>query len=417
SKSCSSIGVICFFLIIPNSVKSAEFNALGKPTKDNIQNEQSTYSNSVLSGRYTFGMRKNAVVSSFVANNSSPLNIPVLGLGSVSGLAHYLDRDSVALYAENNSSPFRKWEKIKSPQITPTSVLSEDISPTDIKVGMIIETETQPKWSTYVVSVVPGKIITAGWVNLKTKRMGTPDNHSSLVVNPVTKIWSANFNLIFPEGGRATKGVVQENGIINNSATSKNVNGVDTVVLPQSKFDGNIAYLARSTSLGNAKKWDYGFVSIGNRVSFSSRDNQINSPDISFNDESKSKIGLLFSGKNTAHSIVWKNGDTIVASVSPRGEIEKLNFKTKIINSSQALDSNFGRYIFKINSNIDVTLPDEKDLTDGYTLKLTSINDDGFIVSVKSINNKKLNGVESLKLKHGRWNLEAVYFQNEWIIE
>lgn len=223
--------------------------------------------------------------------------------------------------------------------------------------------------------------------------------------------------MIFPEGGRATKGVVQENGIINNSATSKNVNGVDTVVLPQSKFDGNIAYLARSTSLGNAKKWDYGFVSIGNRVSFSSRDNQINSPDISFNDESKSKIGLLFSGKNTAHSIVWKNGDTIVASVSPRGEIEKLNFKTKIINSSQALDSNFGRYIFKINSNIDVTLPDEKDLTDGYTLKLTSINDDGFIVSVKSINNKKLNGVESLKLKHGRWNLEAVYFQNEWIIE
>ncbi|MCV4784608.1 hypothetical protein OFM36_34765, partial [Escherichia coli] len=66
---------------------------------------------------------------------------------------------------------------------------------------------------------MPGKIITAGWVNLKTKRMGTPDNHSSLVVNPVTKIWSANFNLIFPEGGRATKGVVQENGIINNSAT------------------------------------------------------------------------------------------------------------------------------------------------------------------------------------------------------
>lgn len=126
---------------------------------------------------------------------------------------------------------------------------------------------------------------------------------------------------------------------------------------------------------------------------------------------------MLFSGKNTAHSIVWKNGDTIVASVSPRGEIEKLNFKTKIINSSQALDSNFGRYIFKINSNIDVTLPDEKDLTDGYTLKLTSINDDGFIVSVKSINNKKINGVESLKLKHGRWNLEAVYFQNEWIIE
>ncbi|PLN16497.1 hypothetical protein CWM91_31665, partial [Klebsiella pneumoniae] len=91
SKSCSSIGVICFFLIIPNSVKSAEFNALGKPTQDNVQNEQSTYSNSILSGRYTFGMRKNAVVSSFVANNSSPLNIPVLGLGSVSGLAHYLD--------------------------------------------------------------------------------------------------------------------------------------------------------------------------------------------------------------------------------------------------------------------------------------------------------------------------------------
>ncbi|AVR73733.1 hypothetical protein CYU58_15860 [Escherichia coli] len=70
---------------------------------------------------------------------------------------------------------------------------------------MIIETETQPKWSTYVVSVVPGKIITAGWVNLKTKRMGTPDNHSSLVVNPVTKIWSANFNLIFPEGGEPQK--------------------------------------------------------------------------------------------------------------------------------------------------------------------------------------------------------------------
>ncbi|UNK74398.1 hypothetical protein [Raoultella planticola] len=411
---------ILFFLYIPflNAAEHTEFNALGKPMSSSNYIGDKYQGESFYGGRYTYGMRKNAVVSTFIANNSNPLNVPVLGLGSVSALAGYLDRDSVALYAENNSPPFKSWEKIESPKITPTSVSDNKISPDNIKVGMIIETISEPKWATYVVSVKQGKITTAGWINLETKHMGTPENGTSLVVNPITKIWATNFNLIFPSNGRANKGVIQENGVINNSVNKKvMVNGVDTVILPQSKAGGNMAYLARSTSFGNAQRWEVGFASIGNKISFSSRDNRVNSPDISFYDESKSRIGFLFNGNNTAHSLAWKNGDVISASLSPTGQIEKINFKTKLIKNTVKLTSDIGRYMISASRDITLTLPNEGELTDGYTLKLTNISQTASIINLTSESGKSINGTHEFAMKSGGWNVEAIYFDNEWIIQ
>ncbi|WP_148250178.1 hypothetical protein [Raoultella terrigena] len=409
---------ILIFLPFLNYAEPANFNALGKPMSIDSRIGDMYQGESFFGGRYTYGMRKNAVVSTFIANNSNPLNVPVLGLSSVSSLAQYIDRDSVALYSENNSPPYRYWEKINGASITPTSISNAGIDPVNIKIGMIIETLTEPKWATYVVAVKKGKITTAGWVNLSTKHMGTPKNGTPLVINPITKIWAANFNLIFPVNGRASKGVIQENGVVNNS-TDKNImiNGIDTVILPQSKSGGNMAYLARSTSFGNAKRWEAGFVSIGNKVSFSSRDNKIASPEVSFYDESKSRIGLLFSGANTEHSIVWKNGEVISASFSPTGQIEKINYKTKLIKTTGVLTSDFGRYIINTEKNISLILPSEDGLTDGYTLKITNISSDNTSITFSSVAHRNINGVSKLLMKSGKWSIEAIYFDGEWILQ
>ncbi|MDH8244455.1 hypothetical protein QIG89_27805, partial [Klebsiella pneumoniae] len=73
--------------------------------------------------------------------------------------------------------------------------------------------------------------------------------------------------------------------------------------------------------------------------------------------------------------IEWTDGQKVTASISPSGEIEKINYKTKVIKDSDELTDSFSQYIFMTKNDITVQLPASKLLTDGYTLKLLSIGD------------------------------------------
>lgn len=252
---------IVSMLTIPLSVSAIseelKFNYLGKPVSSS-NGYSPMYLQGIYASRDTFGMRQSAVVASFKANSKNPFSFPVLGINSLYGLVDYKDRDSVALYADNTAPDYNGWEILSADKITPTSILSNSIDPTLIKPGMIIETKTNPKWTTYVISVTKGKIITSGWVNMQTRHMGYP-KAQTLLINPLTKIWAANFNITIPENSRAVKGVVQENGIVNNKINNGIINGIDTVILPYSKYGGSSAYVARSANTGLNQQWENGF--------------------------------------------------------------------------------------------------------------------------------------------------------------
>lgn len=407
-----SFSIPLVFLLIPFSVKcqDIDFNYLGKPLTK-TEGYSPVYLKGVYAGKDTYGMRQNAVVASFKANSENPFSFPILGLNSLYGLTQYVDRDSVALYADNTAPGYKSWELITNPKITPTSIISDSIEQGKILPGMIIETTEQPKWTTYVIAVSQGKLITSGWVNMQTKHMGVPKN-GTLVVNPITKIWATNFNIILPSDSRAIKAVVQENGVANSKADAELVNGVDTVILPYSKFGGTSAYIARAASSGFSQQWNYGFLSLGNKYAFVSKSITANQSLVSFLDNSDAEVGLQFSGSNKKHSLEWKKGEVITASISPSGQVEKINYKTLIVDKDYQLTDDYSRYIFDAQKDIIITLPDEVNLIDGYTLKLSSLGNGSNTINLKA----KKNIVGDSKLKNNNWSKELIYIDGKWFV-
>ncbi len=409
---------MCFFcFIITSQSYATELNNAGRIMNLQIPTLANNYSTGYYASRDTYGMRANAVVAAFKANAVEPYDYPIVGFESLRAMGKYRDRDSVGLYADNTSPPFKLWEKIHSANYTPTSFTSPDIDEKKIKPGMLLDTEHNPKWSSYVVSVKSGKVITAGWVNSKTGHLGTPENGVGVTINPLTKIWAANFNIFFPENGKATFGVIQENGIINSNVKNPNaINGIDTVVLPQSKYGGTAAYLSRSADRGYAQQWVYGFISQGSKNSFISSDSANHSPETSFLDQSSSINGLVFEGKNKKNSIVWRSKEIVNASITPEGLISKLGYKTKNIKSNSTLYSDYGRYIIENEQPITLILPDEKDLLPGYTLKITKVSNSKAPVSFVSKNNTSVNGDKKFTADSTQWNKEAIYDGASWYI-
>ena len=115
-------------------------------------------------------MRSNAVVAAFQANPEKPFDFPILGFADLSDMANYQDRDSVTLYADNTAPSLNSWEIISNTKFTENSLISNQLDKMKIKQGMVLDTDEQEKWSSYVIKVESDRIITAGWVNSKTKK-------------------------------------------------------------------------------------------------------------------------------------------------------------------------------------------------------------------------------------------------------
>ncbi|WP_371337389.1 hypothetical protein [Klebsiella variicola] len=327
--------------------------------------------------RNTFGMRANAAAAAITANSLSPFNFPILGLNATVGLARYLDRDSVGLYASNESTKFNDWELIKNGHYTPTSFQSSEIDIKKIKAGMIIETTHQVKWGAMVVRVYPGKIITSGWVNLSTGRMGTPPDNAGIQINPITKIWATNFNIFLSKDGRASKAVVQENGVINNKEQNpSSIYGIDNVILPQSMYGGTISYLSRSATSGNGQQWAFGFMAKGSKKSnFVSADGGgKEGTEVGFSEISSAKNGIMFYGRNQDSSITWTSNGRVTAKISPDGSYEKIVYKTKLITTSYNITDDYSKYIVNAKDDVKINLPAVKNETEGLTIQIINFS-------------------------------------------
>ena len=411
-KNCTLIS----FLICSSAISGTEIGVMGRVANEELGAPVDAFHAGVYASRDTFGMRANAVVAAFRANAEGSFDYPILGFNYLKEMSKYQDRDSVGLYADNASVPFKSWEIVNNVHYLPVSFSSGSIDTSNIKPGMVIDTNHNPKWSSFVVKVYKDRVITSGWVNTSTGKTGTPSDGIGLKINPVTKVWATNFNVFLRENGRAKSSVIQENGLINNNITNpSSINGIDTVVLPQSKYGGTAAYLARVADSGNTQQWQYGFMSQGSNINFISYSSTKHDPYAGFAETSKAKVGMVFSGRNQEASIIWKNGSRIVASTDPNGLIEKIGYKTDVVSGDSSLSDTFGRYVINGSGNVKLSLPLSDSLLDGYTLKLTNISNAA--VELISRDGKTINGINSLKLPASRWNKEAIYINNQWVVE
>ncbi|BBQ77799.1 hypothetical protein WP3W18E01_17670 [Raoultella ornithinolytica] len=412
-----NISILCVSLCASSiSVASDVTGLMGRASPGEVSD---IYASGIYASGDTYGMRATSVIGAFRANSKKPFDFPISGFRYTKEMSQYKGRDSVALYADNTSPPFRKWEVIKSARYTPTSFYADGIDSSNVKKGMLIDTMHNPKWSSIVVSSSNGKVQTTGWVNTATGHLGTPPDGYGLVINPITKIWAANFNAFLEENSQSNSLVVQENGVVNNKLVNPMaVNGIDTVILPQSKHGGTAAYLARSATGGNRGQWDYGFMSQGakdaNFISYDVFDG-LNNTNAAFKDTSTSKYGIVFSGKNKEASIAWESKNKIVAYIGSEGLIQKIGYKTSIIKSDANLNDSFGRYLIIASGSISLQFPKIENLIDGYTLKITKIS--GGDVELKSPDGLKVNGSPSFTIKEKAWNKEAIYTSGEWFIE
>lgn len=389
-------------------------NNMGRIVDKNSNLSDKSIVGSVYAAKDTFGMRANAVVAGFRANAILPLDYPIVGFESLLQMGRYKDRDSVALYADNTSPPLKTWEVVSAAYYTATSFTANDADYSQVKPGMLIDTDHHPKWSSYVVSIKGKKVITSGWVNSQTHHLGIPESGIGLTINPLTKIWATNFNLFFIPGGKAKNGVIQENGIVNNSVSDPNaINGIDTVVLPQSRFGGTASYLSRAADGGGKQQWVYGFISQGAKNSFVSSDSAIHAPLIGFQEMSSALYGLVFEGKNKLGSVIWRNNGKITASIEPDGEISRLSLRTSFVNNNTRLATDFSRYVFQNERLIEVTLPEAKSLNPGFTLKLVKTNHADIII--KTTDGVEINGEEMIHVK-GQWSKDIFYQNNNWYI-
>lgn len=410
------VSTIPVYALSAGLVNDVSYNEKGKITVNDSNSVNSDVFSSVYAAKDTYGMRANAVVAAFSANSERPFDYPVLGFNGLAQMATYKDRDSVGLYADNTSLPFKSWEIIKNVSYDKTSFIAKNYNTSKLKAGMLVETDSSPSWSSYIFSVSNDIIETSGWVNNLTGELGTPNNGSGLVINPITKIWATNFNVFFPENGRAKKGVVQENGLINNNVDNPSaISGIDTVVLPQSKFGGMAAYLARSADSGGKQQWNYGFLSKGSKVGFLSSDSGTHSPDVSFHESSSANDGLIFDGKNKSSSVLWKQNDKITAKIDPNGLISLVGYKTTMIRNNAKLSLDYARYIINNDATIYLTLPERAKIIDGFTMKILKVGNDSADIIINSPDSANINGKNELTLS-GKWSKEIVYYSGEWFI-
>lgn len=360
----------------------------------------------------TFGMRANAVVLAARANPDEQFNYPINGFDNSKEISSSGDRDSVGLYADNSSQRLNSWQILNFVHYHKDFFSTSNKNVLDnLKPGMIIETMHNPKWTTYVTAVTGNVVHISGWFNSKLNSGGVPSDGSGLIINPISKIWATNFNIFLNPGGQANAGVIQENGLINNSLPNSNVvNGLDTVILPSSKFGGTAAYLSRSSGGGYKQQWQYGFLAQGSsKANFLSTDSISNKPiNFGYQEDSHSSVGFSFSGNNKISSIQWMNGKKIVSSISPTGEITKIAFKTKLISKNQSLTLGFSRYIVNSSSDITLNLPNASAVSDGITLQVFNFSNK----KIKFVSkDTKINQAELLTS-----NITLIYSGKQWYI-
>jgi hypothetical protein len=219
---------------------------------------------------YSWGTEDRACAGSFIVNAPQNVGSPpgdsahcgVMGTLAYdpSRVATYQSRDSVALYASNSSIASFASDNGATAFTTTTYVPSVPLTSSQVaslRTGMLIDaggiystskyTGTITGWSTSGTSVT-----VSGWFQSGNQASGQiPSNGTSVVINPVTKIWAANFSTDVEAGGAQNSAGI-EMDVTNNSAPVSLSDpyaqwGYD--VTGGGTYGGTVGYIARGKFL------------------------------------------------------------------------------------------------------------------------------------------------------------------------
>lgn len=167
----------------------------------------------------TFGIKdKAAVVSINGGDDTTEPITQVLGFAIDSDVSVYGDRDHVGLFVQNTALP--ALVQTSATKFTATTVVSTDFGPVarSIQIGMLIDTSETPKKTGVITGfdAASNTITVSGWYIVDNSRgTATPADGTTIFVNPSTKVWALNANVLLPANAQANQVVGFELGLVN----------------------------------------------------------------------------------------------------------------------------------------------------------------------------------------------------------
>ncbi len=228
----------------------------------------------------TYGIGQTAVAFSAVTNYSLEAPPAIMGFTAASQIGSYGTRDSVAMYVQNNSPALLATIANSGTTYTGTTIaFSAALSATQLlqmRTGMIVDTGHSPLyWSGFVTSWTANSITVSNWYKSDNSGASTPTNGTGGYVNPATKIWAHNANVIIGASAHTTAAAGFELGLQNNKSNPGGSGGAplmwgfDCVNL--GTYPCEVAHIAR----GGAAGFYYGFESNGNGTGFYSNQDSV----------------------------------------------------------------------------------------------------------------------------------------------
>lgn len=319
--------------------------------------------------KHCFGIRENATTLSVRSgtNSGSGFVPQVAGSDSIVTLARAGALDSVSIFTDNYLGPYLDAETIEVESYSATSftVANESVL-SAFNIGALVITRHSSPYVGLIKSI-SGRVVTVDmWCIYGTTTTGTPVNGTGLYLNPVTKGWAINANVLIDVNTRAQKCALAEFGLQNNGLSNTSlVTGVDSVVL-EGLYGGGDGFRSRGTSA--VARWNNAYSAHGGiSTNFRSSTGQGACSLAAFYEESTSAIGLLFKGDNTSRSISCKHPTTGLETFgrAPWGHkiIDGSSFSTL---SNGGTPTNTAYVWFLANSTaFSVVLPDPSNLTPG----------------------------------------------------
>ncbi|CAM3265667.1 hypothetical protein DESA109040_05855 [Deinococcus saxicola] len=286
--------------------------------------------------RKTNGIAENGAVASFIANpTSSTPRTQVLGVTNPNGLSWYPDRDAVTVFAEANL-PVPTWSAPAT--FTGTTATAPGLNTAGVTPGMIVNTDSVPRFSGFVTAAAGDTITVEGWYEVNASLFtpaapaakSNPANGRRIWINPVTRAWAINANLQIPAGATPS-GVVCEFGFINEERFSQDANGVDVVTL--GRYGPSASFLARGGTAAVDGRAKVHYLGLGAELENFKSDNGGNGiiPVVGFGDYSSAYAGFFSQNKAGAqqfHALFRLNSDpaNVVFSVDGDGKTMSRSF-------------------------------------------------------------------------------------------
>lgn len=395
------------------------------PTAD-LQIAALTEGNDVLSktglyiGKRLRGIRRRgaslSVRSNQIGNNT--FNPQITGVADCIGLSNYGSVDSVSTYFDIQSLPYESWEDLSDVTYGPNyfTTLNPDTY-LNVQVGDTVKTKHSTPWFGLVTGKgTAGVILVDGWCNDKLTKT-TPTNDFGCWVNSEGKLWVQNNNLLLNADGKATTGVIQENGIFNNiNPNPTAINGIDNVVLG-GLYPCTAAFLARGNS---GKGWLVGYVSQGSLNTNFSSSQGVYRPLVGFHENSMGATGFRFSNSNTSYSMAWAgNSDlsniaegNLVRAISPKGQVVKRTKLLTIVSTNVSLNS-LSPDIFVTGDNLTITLPNSSLVATGFTINFYTLTNNS--LSFTTPDSKLIDGLATaIFYPRRRGMITVVWDGNQW---